>query len=442
MQTLCATILLLAAVTFSFRTRFVQFRRLGRALVLPLRGNPDSSDGVSPFEAASTSLAATIGTGNIAGVAGALLLGGPGALLWLWVSALLGMGLKYAEIVIAMRYRRRGNDGVWRGGPMYCISYGLPKRYSILAILFSLCGMLVALGMGNLVQVNTVAESAEALYTVLSGRTGPQSLLFVRLTAGILAAALLALVLSGGALRVGRAASLLVPVMSLLYLLFCFVILLARAPALPGVFRLILESAFSPQAALGGTAGIGFLTTFRVGLSRGVFSHEAGLGTSAIAHSGAEGISPQDQGLFGVFEVFFDALLCTLTGLTVLVSGITMPYGDASLNSTLVINAFSTRFSPALAAVFIAVSLLLFAFTSMTTFALYGARCAEFLFGSHVQKIYYVVFLLVTILGALLPRSAAWEIGELLNAAMSIPNLTAMALLVRRVPQLKDALQK
>lgn len=442
MQTLCATILLLAAVTFSFRTRFVQFRRLGRALVLPLRGNADSSDGVSPFEAASTSLAATIGTGNIAGVAGALLLGGPGALLWLWISALLGMGLKYAEIVIAMRYRRRGNDGVWRGGPMYCISYGLPKRYSILAILFSLCGMLVALGMGNLVQVNTVAESAEALYTVLSGRTGPQSLLFVRLTAGILAAALLALVLSGGALRVGRAASLLVPVMSLLYLLFCFVILLARAPALPGVFRLILESAFSPQAALGGTAGIGFLTTFRVGLSRGVFSHEAGLGTSAIAHSGAEGISPQDQGLFGVFEVFFDALLCTLTGLTVLVSGITMPYGDASLNSTLVINAFSTRFSPALAAVFIAVSLLLFAFTSMTTFALYGARCAEFLFGSHVQKIYYVVFLLVTILGALLPRSAAWEIGELLNAAMSIPNLTAMALLVRRVPQLKDALQK
>lgn len=442
MQTLCATILLLAAVTFSFRTRFVQFRRLGRALVLPLRGNTDSSDGVSPFEAASTSLAATIGTGNIAGVAGALLLGGPGALLWLWVSALLGMGLKYAEIVIAMRYRRRGNDGVWRGGPMYCISYGLPKRYSILAVLFSLCGMLVALGMGNLVQVNTVAESAEALYTVLSGRTGPQSLLFVRLTAGILAAALLALVLSGGALRVGRAASLLVPVMSLLYLVFCFVILLARAPALPGVFRLIFESAFSPQAALGGTAGIGFLTTFRVGLSRGVFSHEAGLGTSAIAHSGAEGISPQDQGLFGVFEVFFDALLCTLTGLTVLVSGITMPYGDASLNSTLVINAFSTRFSPALAAVFIAVSLLLFAFTSMTTFALYGARCAEFLFGSHVQKIYYVVFLLVTILGALLPRSAAWEIGELLNAAMSIPNLTAMALLVRRVPQLKDALQK
>lgn len=442
MQTLCATILLLAAVTFSFRTRFVQFRRLGRALVLPLRGNTDSSDGVSPFEAASTSLAATIGTGNIAGVAGALLLGGPGALLWLWISALLGMGLKYAEIVIAMRYRRRGNDGVWRGGPMYCISYGLPKRYSILAILFSLCGMLVALGMGNLVQVNTVAESAEALYTVLSGRTGPQSLLYVRLTAGILAAALLALVLSGGALRVGRAASLLVPVMSLLYLVFCFVILLARAPALPGVFRLIFESAFSPQAALGGTAGIGFLTTFRVGLSRGVFSHEAGLGTSAIAHSGAEGISPQDQGLFGVFEVFFDALLCTLTGLTVLVSGITMPYGDASLNSTLVINAFSTRFSPALAAVFIAVSLLLFAFTSMTTFALYGARCAEFLFGSHVQKIYYVVFLLVTILGALLPRSAAWEIGELLNAAMSIPNLTAMALLVRRVPQLKDALQK
>ncbi len=442
MQTLCATILLLAAVTFSFRTRFVQFRRLGRALVLPLRGNADSSDGVSPFEAASTSLAATIGTGNIAGVAGALLLGGPGALLWLWVSALLGMGLKYAEIVIAMRYRRRGNDGVWRGGPMYCISYGLPKRYSILAILFSLCGMLVALGMGNLVQVNTVAESAEALYTVLSGRTGPQSLLYVRLTAGILAAALLALVLSGGAIRVGRAASLLVPVMSLLYLVFCFVILLARAPALPGVFRLILESAFSPRAALGGTAGIGFLTTFRVGLSRGVFSHEAGLGTSAIAHSGAEGISPQDQGLFGVFEVFFDALLCTLTGLTVLVSGITMPYGDASLNSTLVINAFSTRFSPALAAVFIAVSLLLFAFTSMTTFALYGARCAEFLFGSHVQKIYYVVFLLVTILGALLPRSAAWEIGELLNAAMSIPNLTAMALLVRRVPQLKDALQK
>ena len=442
MQTLCATILLLAAVTFSFRTRFVQFRRLGRALVLPLRGNADSSDGVSPFEAASTSLAATIGTGNIAGVAGALLLGGPGALLWLWVSALLGMGLKYAEIVIAMRYRRRGNDGVWRGGPMYCISYGLPKRYSILAILFSLCGMLVALGMGNLVQVNTVAESAEALYTVLSGRTGPQSLLYVRLTAGILAAVLLALVLSGGALRVGRAASLLVPVMSLLYLVFCFVILLARAPALPGVFRLILESAFSPRAALGGTAGIGFLTTFRVGLSRGVFSHEAGLGTSAIAHSGAEGISPQDQGLFGVFEVFFDALLCTLTGLTVLVSGITMPYGDASLNSTLVINAFSTRFSPALAAVFIAVSLLLFAFTSMTTFALYGARCTEFLFGSHVQKIYYVVFLLVTILGALLPRSAAWEIGELLNAAMSIPNLTAMALLVRRVPQLKDALQK
>ncbi len=441
MGTLCAIILLLAAVVFSFRTRFVQFRRFGAALRQPLRPTRGAGGAVSPFEAAATSLAATIGTGNIAGVAGAILLGGPGAIFWLWVSSALGMGLKYAEVVIAMRYRRRGVDGQWRGGPMYCIALGLPKRYGFLATVFSLCGMLAALGMGDLVQVNTVSESAQALYAAIAAGGTEGALFSVRLVTGLVTAALLFLVLSGGAQRVGRAAAMLVPFVSALYLLLCMVLLVGNAAALPGALRDIVVGAFAPQAVLGGAAGFGFLTVFRVGLSRGVFSHEAGLGTSAIAHSSAEGASPREQGLYGVFEVFFDALICTITALAVLVCGIRLPYGNAELNSTLVIQAFATQFGEALSAGFLALSLLLFAFSSMTSFALYGARCAEFLFGSGVQRAYYAVFLLLTVLGALLPRSTAWEIADWLNAAMAIPNLTAMTLLLRRNPALRAALR-
>lgn len=441
MGTLCATILLSAAIVFSFRTRFVQFRRFLAALRQPLLARHSTTGGVSSFEAAATSLAATIGTGNIAGVAGAILLGGPGAIFWLWVSSALGMGLKYAEVLIAMRYRRRGADGQWRGGPMYCIALGLPKRFSFLAAFFALCGMLAALGMGDLVQVNTVSESAQALYSALTGRSDAQALGIVRLTTGLLTAGLLLAVLSGGARRVGRVAAMLIPFISALYVLFCCILLIANAAALPRALHSILVGAFAPRAVLGGAAGVGFLTTFRIGLSRGVFSHEAGLGTAAIAHSSAEGAAPQEQGLYGVFEVFFDALICTLTALAVLASGIALPYGNAELNSTLVIQAFSTRFGATLSAAFLALSLLLFAFSSMTSFALYGARCAEFLFGSGVQGVYYAIFLLLTILGALLPRSTAWEIADWLNAAMAIPNLTAMALLLRRSPGLSKALR-
>jgi len=442
MKTICAILLLTAAIRYSLRTRWIQLRRLGSILLQPFRNDADGGRGISAFEAAATSLAATIGTGNIAGVAGAVLLGGPGALFWIWISGLLGMALKYTEVFLAMRCRKRGADGQWRGGPMYWIRFALPKQHHFLGIFFAVCGMLAALGMGDLIQVSSVAESMEALLLSLGNDASVLSMTALRLGTGILTAGILFGVLSGGIRRIGKVSAALVPVMSLVYLMLCCIVIVRQRSILSDVFQDILYGAFCPQAVLGAGTGIGFRKVFQVGLSRGIFSHEAGLGTAAIAHSCAENRSAHAQARYGAFEVFFDVLICTVTAIVILASSVPLPYGNAEINSGLVIDALATCFDKTAAAGIISLALMLFAFTSMTGFALYGSRCAEYLFGLRAVKPYYAVFLLIAVIGPVLPRSRAWEVSELLNAMLSIPNLIAMSLLLRHDRSILKALQE
>lgn len=434
-ETGIALLLLAAGGYFTLKTRFVQVRRFVPSLLAFFHpGDGASGTNVSPFEAAATSLAATIGTGNIAGTAGALLIGGPGAVFWMWVSALLGMALKYAEIYYAVRFRSSGASGGY-GGPMLYIERGLPARWHFLAPIFAFCGAFAALGMGNLVQVNTVAESAIALFSaVCDGLTQP-AVRRIAFVTGVAVAALIACAVLGGSKRVGRMAALLVPFMSVLYIGGAILVILGRPGDVLPALSAIVRGAFEPQAALGGAAGFTLSQTFRIGISRGVFTHEAGLGTSAIAHAAAGANSPEHQATFGIFEIFLDTIvMCTLTALAVLVSGIPLPYGDASAAGALVTAAFATRLGSVGAGLFLSLSLLLFAFSSMLSFSLYGSQCAAYLFGPRAVRPYLVVFTGLCIFGALMPLTLAWRVSELLNMLMAVPNLLALLLLSRRYP--------
>ncbi|MDO4572463.1 MAG: amino acid carrier protein [Clostridia bacterium] len=409
MESLSMLLLLGCGCVLTLRLRFIQFRRPFAALRTLGRRAPDG--GVSPFEALATSLGACIGTGNIAGVAGAILLGGPGALLWMWLSAFVCSASKYAEIYFAQRLG---------GSPMDYMERGLPKRLRFLSPAYALCCMAGCVCMGNLVQVNTVAEAVQSI-------AAPYDL---RLYAGLLIAALTALVTFGGARRVGRAAAFLVPFMSALYILGALAVILAHLPALPAALAAIFRGAFMPRALTGGA--VGFAAAFRTGMSRGVFTHEAGVGTAALAHGAVKGNHPHAQALLGVFEVFFDTIvLCSLTGLAILVSGVPLPYGDASVNSALVIEAFQGVLGGA-AGPFIAGSLALFAFTSILSFSLYGTICAERLFGRKARLPFRLAFCLLLIAGALLSPALAWRATETLNALLAVINGAALLLLSRR----------
>jgi len=432
MQTVLAVFLLAAGVYFTGKTRFVQFRRFLPACKTFFRSDDRKDQRVSPFEAAATSLAASLGAGNMAGVAGAILAGGAGAIFWMWMSALVGMALKYAEIFYAVRYRRREGD-IWRGGPMAYIERGLDRRWHILAVIFAFCGMLASLGMGNLAQVNTVSDSVQTVASVLFGDLSDRTLLSAAIVTGILAAIVIAFAVLGGNKRVGRFSALLVPLMSVLYIGGALIIILSNRERILPALQNVIKSAFCPQAAMGGTVGITFQTAFRVGISRGVFTHEAGMGTSAIAHAAADAASPERQALYGVFEVFLDTIvMCTLTALAILVSGVPVPYGNDALAGVLVADTFATSFGDVGASMFLALSLMLFAFSSMLGFSLYGSECAVYLFGRCARKPYLLAFSMLCILGAVLPLSLVWRIAESLNMVMAVPNLIALILLSRR----------
>jgi len=323
---------------------------------------------------------------------------------------------------------------------MYWVRMALPMQYQPLGLLFAIFGMFAALGMGDLVQISTVAESAESFVSAVSeGRF--VNTITIRALTGILTASMLFIILSGGAKRIGRVSSMLVPMMSILYLLLCTIVILRhRASFFPSLAS-ILNGAFNVKALSGAAAGIGLKEAFRVGLSRGVFSHEAGLGTASIAHSCAENTSAKAQARLGAFEVFFDVLICTVTAIVILTSRVPLPYGDATINSTLVIDALAICFGKTISAAVITFSMLLFAFSSMTGFALYGARCAEFLFGTRGISLFYTVFLLIACIGPILPRSSVWELSELLNAILCVPNLIAMALILHKDHQLQKTLK-
>ena len=421
----------------SLRTDFLQIRKFPYAIRTTLgrifRKREASDGALTPFQAVCTALAATVGTGNIAGVAGAIAIGGPGAIFWMWVSALFGMCTKFSEVTLAVHFRERNEKGDLVGGPMYYIKNGLGKHWQWLGILFSAFGVLTVFGTGNATQVNTITtaiDSALLNYQMVSD----SSIKTVNLVLGIVIAAVVAIVLLGGVKRIGSVTEKLVPFMALFYVILAVGVVVLNIKNVPGVLYSIVYGAFNPGAVTGGIVG-GFFISIQKGVSRGIFSNEAGLGTGSIAHACADTQKPVKQGLFGIFEVFADTIvICTLTALVILCSGIPVNYGAAA-GAELTILGFTSTYGNWVS-IFTAVAMCCFAFSTILGWGLYGARCIEFLFSEKVIKPFMVVYALVSILGATIDLGLLWSIAETFNGLMSIPNLIALFMLSGTVVKL------
>ena len=414
----------------SIRTRFLQIRKFGYAIQTTIGRmfrKKEASDGaLTPFQAVCTALAATVGTGNIAGVAGAIAIGGPGAVFWMWISAILGMCTKFFEVTLAVHFRERNAEGDLVGGPMYYIKNGLGKNWRWLAYLFAGFGVLTVFGTGNATQVNTITtaiDSALLNYHVISTDTVP----VMNWIIGIAITFLVGLILLGGVKRIGQVTERLVPFMAVLYIVLALGVVVFHFQNIPAVFASIFEGAFHPSAVTGGVIGSFFLS-MKKGVSRGIFSNEAGLDTGSIAHACADTRKPVKQGLFGIFEVFADTIvICTLTALVILCSGVSVPYGEAA-GAELTIAGFTATYGNWVS-VFTAVAMCCFAFSTILGWGLYGARCIEFLFDAKVIKPFMVAYSLVAILGATVELGLLWSIAETFNGLMAIPNLIAVFLL-------------
>jgi len=421
----------------SLRTGFLQIRKFPYAIKTTLgrmfRKREASDGSMTPFQAVCTALAATVGTGNIAGVAGAIAIGGPGAVFWMWVSAFLGMCTKFSEVTLAVHFRERNAQGDLIGGPMYYIKNGLGRHWQWLAVAFSAFGVLTVFGTGNATQVNTITtaiNSALLNYHIIS----ESSVSFVNILLGIGIAILVGLVLLGGVKRIGSVAEKLVPFMAVFYIILSLGVVILNIGRVPQVFYMIVYGAFNPSAVTGGVVG-GFFLSIQKGVSRGIFSNEAGLGTGSIAHACADTQKPVKQGFFGIFEVFTDTILiCTLTALVILCSGVPVGYGSAA-GAELTILGFTSTYG-SWGSIFTAVAMCCFAFSTIIGWGLYGARCIEFLFSSKVIKPFMVVYSLVAILGATVDLGLLWSIAETFNGLMSIPNLIALFLLSGTVVRL------
>lgn len=424
----------------SIRTGFLQIRKFPYAIrttIGRMFRKKDASDGaITPFQAVCTALAATVGTGNIAGVAGALAIGGPGAVFWMWVSALLGMCTKFSEVTLAVQFRETNADGELVGGPMYYIKNGLPKCWHWLAYLFAAFGVLTVFGTGNATQVNTITTAINSALTNY-GLLKPDQISTSNLIIGIVITIMIAMILLGGIKRIGQVTEKLVPFMALLYIVLALGVILLNLHVVPSVFASIIEGAFHPSAVTGGIVGSLFLS-MKKGVSRGIFSNEAGLGTGSIAHACADTRKPVKQGMFGIFEVFTDTILiCTLTALVILCSQVSIPYGQAA-GAELTIQGFTATYGNWVS-IFTAVAMCCFAFSTILGWGLYGARCIEFLFSSKVTKPFMVVYSLVAILGATADLGLMWNIAETFNGLMAIPNLIALFLLSGTVVKLTKA---
>lgn len=424
----------------SIRTGFLQIRKFPYAIrttIGRMFRKKDASDGaITPFQAVCTALAATVGTGNIAGVAGALAIGGPGAVFWMWVSALLGMCTKFSEVTLAVQFRETNADGELVGGPMYYIKNGLPKCWHWLAYLFAAFGVLTVFGTGNATQVNTITTAINSALTNY-GLLKPDQISTSNLIIGIVITIMIAMILLGGIKRIGQVTEKLVPFMALLYIVLALGVILLNLNVIPSVFASIIEGAFHPSAVTGGVVGSLFLS-MKKGVSRGIFSNEAGLGTGSIAHACADTRKPVKQGMFGIFEVFTDTILiCTLTALVILCSQVSIPYGQAA-GAELTIQGFTATYGNWVS-IFTAVAMCCFAFSTILGWGLYGARCIEFLFSSKVTKPFMVVYSLVAILGATADLGLMWNIAETFNGLMAIPNLIALFLLSGTVVKLTKA---
>ncbi len=421
----------------SIRTGFIQFRKFGYTFKVTLGRifhKKEAADGsITPFQAVCTALAATVGTGNIAGVAGAIAIGGPGAVFWMWISALLGMCTKFSEVTLAVHFREKNKHGDWTGGPMYYIKNGLGPKWRWMAVLFALLGVLTVFGTGNATQVNTITSAVNT--ALLSCHVIDASSVSVSsLIIGIIIAFLVALILLGGIKRIGRVAEMLVPFMALLYIILALGVIFLNIDRVPGVFASIFEGAFSPASVTGGIVGSFFLS-MQKGVARGIFSNEAGLGTGSIAHATADTDHPVKQGFFGIFEVFADTIvICTMTALVILCSGVPVSYGTDA-GAELTINGFIATYGNWVS-IFTAVALCCFAFSTILGWGLYGTRCIEFLFGTWINKPFMVVYSLVAIIGATADLGLLWSVAETFNGLMSIPNLIALFLLSGTVVKL------
>lgn len=421
----------------SIRTNFVQIRKFPYAIKTTIgrifRKRTASDGAMTPFQAVCTALAATVGTGNIAGVAGAIAIGGPESVFWMWISALLGMCTKFSEVTLAIHFRERNEHGDYVGGPMYYIKNGLGKHWQWLAVAFSAFGVLTVLGTGNATQVNTITSAINSallnFHFIQDSQVKTSSLII-----GIVIAVLVGLVLLGGVKRIGRVTEKLVPFMAILYILLSFGVILLNINNIPHVFHDIFSGAFQPSAVTGGAVGSFFLS-MKKGVSRGIFSNEAGLGTGSIAHAYADTKKPVKQGFFGIFEVFADTIvICTLTALVILCSGVPISYGNPA-GAELTILGFSSIYGNWVS-IFTAVAMCCFAFSTIIGWGLYGARCIEFLFSTKVIQPFMVAYSLVAIIGATIDLDLMWSIAETFNGLMAIPNLIALFLLPGTVAKL------
>ena len=419
----------LGGIFFTIRNRGIQFGRFGYAIKNTIgkvfQKQKAEKGAITPFQAVTTALAATVGTGNIIGTSQAISMGGYGAIFWLWIAALLGMVIKYCEVVLSVNYRQKNTKGDWVGGPMYYITNGMGKHWKWLAVLFALFAVLASFGIGNLSQANSIVSSfSSALTAFIPAAAGRKHI--VALVIGITLAIVCLLALLGGIKRIGRVTELLIPFMSLFYILSTLLVIGCNIGSLGTAFQNIFIGAFTPRAVCGAACGIAIKEALVWGLKRSAFSNEAGLGSAGIAHAAADTKGPVQQGLYGIFEVFADTLvICTLTGLTIIVSGVNIPFGSA-VSSELITAAFATVFGEKFASLFVAVALFLFAFSTLLGWSLYGSRCTEYLFGTKASRVYQILFCGIIIVGATTSLEVVWNLADTFNGLMAIPNFIAL----------------
>ncbi len=404
-------------IYLTFLLRGLQFRTLKHSLYLALIKRKEDSHAagdISHFQALMTALAATVGTGNIAGVATAIASGGPGALFWMWITGLFGMATKYAEAVLAVKYRVVDENGMMSGGPMYYLSRGLKNQRlgKFLGMLFALFAAIAAFGIGNMVQSNSVADAMHGSFGVPHAATG------------IVLAAATALVILGGIRSIARTASVLVPVMIVLYMLGGLLVLLINWRGIPNIVLYVLSDAFTPSAALGGFAGATVMQGIRYGVARGVFSNESGLGSSPIAAAAAQTKNPVTQALVSMTQTFIDTIVvCSITGFTIIATGV---WTTGKTGAKLTTAAFSTGLPGESGGLIVAVGLILFAYSTLLGWSYYGEKSVEYLFGVKSIKPYRVVFSIFVAVGAVAQLQLVWSLADLMNGLMAIPNLIGL----------------
>ncbi len=415
-------------ILLSVGTGFIQVRKFGYIMKntvgsLFRKKDADHGNNLTPFQAVTTALAGTVGTGNIAGVTGAIFVGGPGAVFWMWVSAFFGMCTKYSEIVLAMKYRETDANGVHKGGPMYYIQNGLGKNWKWLAVIFAILGGLASFGIGNIAQSSEIAGAMNSLLGITP------------LVAGIILAVVVAVVVIGGVQRIGQVTSYLVPFMAIFYIIAGIIVIVLRVADIPVALKAIFTEAFSFKAIEGGFMGIVIMNAMKNGFARGVFSNEAGLGSAPIAHAASSTEEPCEQAIWGVFEVFIDTIIiCTITALAVILSGVLGTAGglDAfASKGAAAVAAFNTILPGTLGGMVIQISLLFFALSTILSWSYYGERCWGYLSKDNkiVILVYKVIFVLFCIVGAIGSGTLMWDIADTLNGLMAIPNLIALLLL-------------